>query len=91
VFRVFRDAVRAVRYFVTRPVSAPRAVRAVRAVCAVRCFVTPIFSDLVKSTVCSGAAHVCAFFADSFIVYCDLTDMFTNECNCCIFLAVFCL
>jgi len=41
---VFRDAVRAVRavrYFVTRAVSAPCAVRAVHAVCAVRCFVTP--------------------------------------------------
>jgi len=36
---VFRDAVRAVRYFVTRTVSAPRAVRAV---CAVRFFVTPL-------------------------------------------------
>jgi len=34
--------VRAVRCFVTRAVTAPRAVRAVRAVYAVRCFVTPV-------------------------------------------------
>jgi len=48
---VFRDAVcavRAVRYFVTRPVSAP-----VRAVCAVRCFVTPVVYHLLSVT-CSN-------------------------------------
>ena len=66
---MFRDAVRAVRavrYFVTRPVSAPHAVRAVRTVCAVRCFVTPqieyvhlmTYNDLLLLQVTWRASHV---------------------------------